>query len=120
MKILVTGISGYVGSRLAPRLLRAGHDVRGLSRRPEAARGGVPMFEGDVISGAGVEAALDGVDVAYYLIHSMEPSTDGAFNVRERRAAENFARAAETAGVGRIVYLGGLLPARGPASVWVP
>jgi uncharacterized protein YbjT (DUF2867 family) len=116
MNILVTGISGYVGSRLAPRLLRAGHDVRGLSRRPAPARGGVSVVEGDVISGAGLEAALDGVDVAYYLIHSMEPSTDGAFDVRERRAAENFARAAQTAGVGRIVYLGGLIPAHGPAS----
>jgi uncharacterized protein YbjT (DUF2867 family) len=116
MKILVTGISGYVGSRLAPRLLRAGHDVRGLSRRPVATLGGVPVVQGDVVSGAGLEAALDGVDVAYYLIHSMEPSTDGAFSVRERRAAENFARAAATAGVGRIVYLGGLIPERGPGS----
>jgi nucleoside-diphosphate-sugar epimerase len=74
------------------------------------------MFEGDVVTGTGLERALDGVDVAYYLIHSMEPSTDGAFNVREGRGAENFARAAQAAGVRRIVYLGGLIPARGPAS----
>ena len=116
MNILVTGISGYVGSKLAPRLLAAGHDVRGLSRRPAARLGGVPVLEGDVVSGAGLEAAFDGVDVAYYLVHSMEPSTDGAFNVRERRAAENFARAATAAGVGRIVCLGGLLPPGGPTS----
>lgn len=116
MNILVTGISGYVGSKLAPRLIAAGHDVRGLSRRPAATLGGVPVVEGDVVSGAGLEAAFDGIDVAYYLVHSMEPSTDGPFNVRERRAAENFARAATAAGVGRIVYLGGLLPPGGPAS----
>ncbi|HEX4673396.1 MAG TPA: NAD-dependent epimerase/dehydratase family protein, partial [Solirubrobacteraceae bacterium] len=103
MNILVTGISGYVGSRLAPRLLRAGHEVRGLSRRPPAPRPGATMFEGDVVTGAGLDRALDGVDVAYYLIHSMEPSTDGAFNVRERCGAENFARAAQAAGVQRIV-----------------
>jgi uncharacterized protein YbjT (DUF2867 family) len=117
MNILVTGISGYVGSRLAPRLLRAGHEVRGLSRRPPAPRPGATMFEGDVVTGAGLDRALDGVDVAYYLIHSMEPSTDGAFNVRERCGAENFARAAQAAGVQRIVYLGGLIPPRGPASM---
>lgn len=116
MNILVTGISGYVGSRLAPRLLRAEHEVRGLSRRPSVAREGVTLFEGDVVTGAGLERALDGVDVAYYLIHSMEPSPDGAFNVRERRGAENFARTAQAAGVQRIVYLGGLIPPRGPAS----
>jgi len=116
MNILVTGISGYVGSKLAPRLLGAGHHVRGLSRRPAATLGGVPVVEGDVVSGVGLEAACDGIDVAYYLVHSMEPSTDGAFNVRERRAAENFARAAAAAGVGRIVYLGGLLPPGSPGS----
>jgi uncharacterized protein YbjT (DUF2867 family) len=71
---------------------------------------------GDAVSGRGLEHALEGIDVAYYLIHSMEPSNDGAFNVRERAAAENFARAAATASVRRVVYLGGLMPAGGPAS----
>jgi uncharacterized protein YbjT (DUF2867 family) len=116
MKILVTGISGYIGSRLAPRLQRAGHEVRGLSRRSAVAPPGVTVLKGDAVSGAGLEQALEGIDVAYYLIHSMEPSMDGAFNVRERRAAENFARAARSADVQRIVYLGGLIPAGGPAS----
>jgi uncharacterized protein YbjT (DUF2867 family) len=117
MNVLVTGVTGYVGSRLASRLLRDGHEVRGLSRRRAAAApAGVTLRNGDAVSGAGLERALDGVEVAYYLIHSMEPSRDGAFNVRERRAAENFARAAEAAAVGRIVYLGGLIPAGGPAS----
>jgi len=117
MKVLVTGVSGYVGSRLAPRLLRDGHQVRGLSRRQDAtAPTGVVLVVGDAVSGAGLERALDGVDVAYYLIHSMEPSDDGAFDVRERRAAGNFARAAEAAEVGRVVYLGGLIPAGGPTS----
>jgi nucleoside-diphosphate-sugar epimerase len=59
---------------------------------------------------------LADIEVAYFLIHSMEPSTDGIFGERERRAAENFAHAAARAGVRRVVYLGGLLPARGPAS----
>lgn len=116
MNILITGISGYIGSRLAPRLRRDGHEVRGLSRRPAAAPAGVAVVTGDVVSGAGLDRALEGIDVAYYLIHSMEPSMDGAFNVRERRAAENFARAARSAGVQRIVYLGGLIPVGGPAS----
>ncbi len=123
MNVLVSGSSGYVGSRLIPRLSRDGHIVRGLSRRPAAARsadpsgtGAATVVTGDAVSGAGLEAAFDGIEVAYFLIHSMEPSPDGEFRTRERRAAENFARAARAAGVRRIVYLGGLLPAGGPAS----
>ena len=116
MNILITGITGYVGSRLAPRLLREGHAVRGLSRHPGDAGAEVPVLEGDAVSGAGLDRALDGVDVAYYLIHSMEPSTDGPFAARERAGAENFAAAARAAGTKRIVYLGGLIPAGGPAS----
>jgi uncharacterized protein YbjT (DUF2867 family) len=116
MNILVTGITGYVGSRLAPGLVRQGHSVRGLSRRAAVAPAGVTMFRGDVVSDEGLNCALDGVDVAYYLIHSMEPSLNGTFDIRERQAAENFARRAREAGVRRIVYLGGLIPEGGPAS----
>jgi uncharacterized protein YbjT (DUF2867 family) len=116
MNVLVSGISGYVGSRLAPRLQRDGHSVRGFSRGSSVTVPDVPIITGDAVTGAGLDRALEGIDVAYYLIHSMEPSRDGAFNVRERVAAENFARAARGAGVNRIVYLGGLLPAGGPAS----
>ncbi len=117
MNILITGITGYIGGRLAPRLLREGHAVRGFSRRPGEPDAAVPMLQGDVVTGAGLERALEGIDVAYYLVHSMEPSLDGPFAERERSGAENFARAARRAGTERVVYLGGLIPAGGPASV---
>jgi uncharacterized protein YbjT (DUF2867 family) len=116
MNVLVTGITGYIGSRLAPRLVADGHAVRGLSRRRATAPDGIPVLAGDAITGDGLDEALEGVDVAYFLIHSMERSPDGSFNTRERAAAENFARAARTAGVERIVYLGGPIPAGGVAS----
>jgi uncharacterized protein YbjT (DUF2867 family) len=116
MKVLVTGITGYVGSRLAPRLRRDGHEVRGFTRHHGYVEAGIPILTGDAISGAGLDRALEGIDVAYFLIHSMEHATDGAFNVRERTAAENFARTAQASGVGRIIYLGGVVPAGGPAS----
>ena len=123
MNILVTGITGYVGSRLAPRLLargarRAGSHARPRVRRARPARR-VPLVTGDAVSGAGLEQALEGIDVAYFLIHSMEPATDGPFETRERVAAENFTAAARAAGVARIVYLGGLVPASGPASTHI-
>ncbi len=116
MNILITGITGYVGSRLAPRLVREGHSVRGLSRHPATTGGDVPVLAGDAVTGAGLREALDGVDVAYYLIHSMEPSPNGPFAARDRAAAENFARAVQDAGTRQIVYLGGLLPAAGSLS----
>ncbi|HWF26463.1 MAG TPA: NAD(P)H-binding protein [Solirubrobacteraceae bacterium] len=116
MNILVTGITGYVGSRLTPRLLRDGHHVRGFARHPGHVAPGIPIATGDAVTGEGLEYALRDIDVAYFLIHSMEPSASGAFDVRDRAAADNFSHAAVGAGVRRIVYLGGLLPARGPAS----
>jgi uncharacterized protein YbjT (DUF2867 family) len=119
MNILVTGITGYIGSRLTPRLQREGHMVRGFSRHPGPVDLGIPVVTGDAVTGVGLAEALEGIDVAYFLIHSMEPviDGDGGFNLRERTAAENFAQAAKDAGVRRIVYLGGLVPAAGPASV---
>jgi uncharacterized protein YbjT (DUF2867 family) len=116
MEILITGVTGYIGSRLAPRLLRDGHSLRGFSRHPEAGPAELAVVAGDAVTGQGLEQALDGVEVAYFLIHSMEASPNGPFAARDRAAAENFARAAQAAGTRRIVYLGGLLPVDGPPS----
>lgn len=116
MNVLVTGITGYVGSVLAPRLQRDGHSIRGFSRHPGRIGLDIPVVAGDAVSGDGLEQALDGIDVAYFLIHSMEASPDGIFSARDRAAAKNFARAASAAGVERIIYLGGLIPDGGPAS----
>lgn len=119
VRILVTGVSGFVGSRLVPRLRRDGHELRGFARDPARVAVDLPLVVGDAVAGDGLDAALDGVDVAYYLIHSMEPPPDGAaaaFQARERTAAERFAAAARAAGVRRIVYLGGLVPADRPPS----
>ncbi|HET8977114.1 MAG TPA: NAD(P)H-binding protein [Solirubrobacteraceae bacterium] len=116
MNVLVTGITGYVGSLMAARLAREGHAVRGFARHPERLTGRVPVVRGDAVTGAGLEEAMDGIEVAYFLIHSMEPATEDAFASRERMSAENFAAAAAAAGVQRIVYLGGLVPEGGPRS----
>ena len=138
MRVLLTGISGFAGLALLPRLLEQGHEVRALARdrtRVELALGSIAHqshaevsmgdFElqiGDTLSGTGVPGAMRGVEVAYYLIHSMEPIPEGSgertsrgsgeasFSARERASAETFAQAARAAGVKRIVYLGGPLP----------
>ena len=112
LQTLVTGVSGYVGAALVPRLRRDGHAVRGFAR--SRARVHVELDElvlGDATTGAGLDEALAGVETAYYLIHSMEAAAGTAFQDVERRQVEQFARAARCAGVRRIVYLGGLLPA---------
>jgi uncharacterized protein YbjT (DUF2867 family) len=120
---LVTGASGYVGGRLVERLRAEGRGVRALSRDPErlAPIDGVEVARGDLLDGVGLDAALDGCSVAYYLVHSMESTPDGAdaFASRDRRAAERFAAAAAAAGVERVVYLGGLAPQTGIPSAHI-
>jgi uncharacterized protein YbjT (DUF2867 family) len=111
MRTLVTGITGSIGTDLAPALLAAGHDVRGFTR--DARRVRVPVddvVEGDATTGRGLDAALDGIEVAYYLIHSMEGAVANGFDAAELRGAAAFAQAARRAGVRRRVYLGGLVP----------
>lgn len=108
--VLLTGATGYVGGRLLQALEQRGYRVRCLARRPEALAGRVgantEVVAGDVLDPASLDAALSGVDVAYYLIHSMGSS--GSFEETDRQAARSFGRAAKAAGVKGIVYLGGL------------
>ena len=115
MRILLTGASGAIGAALAPQLADAGHEVVAFARDPArvTAAGVAEVVRGDVVTGAGLDAALAGAEVAYYLIHSMEPAgaESGALLDRERRAAARFRDAARAAGVRRVVYLGGLVPA---------
>jgi len=81
-----------------------------------APRPGLEAVQGDLLRGTGIQEALDGCSVAYYLVHSMESSPDGDFSSRDRRAAETFAEAARSAGVERVVYLGGIVPSDGAIS----
>ena len=114
---LVTGASGYVGGRLVRRLAADGRAVRALARDVSRLEtlDGVEGMRGDLLLGDGLDEALAGCESAYYLVHSMEVGDGSGFADRDRIAAENFARAAERAGLERIVYLGGIAPA-GPVS----
>ena len=107
--ILLTGASGYVGSHLLTGLTEAGYAVRALTRDPDGHDfpPGTEVVKGDAFSGDGIEAALEGVKTAYYLIHSMGSDADD-FAERDREAAAGFAKAAKRAGVERVIYLGGL------------
>ena len=146
MRILVTGASGYIGSELIPGLLAEGHEVRAFARDPARIREALSrvrpaprpcapeLAHGDAITGEGLSGALRDIEIAYYLMHSMERprapgqsagrssggvaaeiSSNAAFDERERTAADGFAAAAVQAGVRRIIYLGGLPGAGGIA-----
>jgi uncharacterized protein YbjT (DUF2867 family) len=118
MNILVIGASGYVGSHLVPALVQRGHRVRAAARSAAtlAARGwvGVECCDADVLKPDTLGSALVGIDVAYYLVHSMGSGKD--FQERDRIGAHNFAEAARLAGVGRIIYLGGIQPPGDPSA----
>lgn len=149
MRILITGITGFMGAALAPRLQADGHTLRGLSRRhpdelrPGSLPGGAELAVADAVSGEGLAEALTDIEVAYYLIHSMEEEPSGgssaagvesggasspapngtssaprgaSFPAREQQAARNFAAAAVAAGVRRVIFLGGLAPTTVSAS----
>lgn len=110
--VLILGASGYVGSHLVPRLAAEGHTVRAAGRRRETLEArewaGVEIARADALDADTLGDAFAGIDTVYYLVHSMATGAD--FPERDRRAAENARRAAEAAGVKRIIYLGGLQP----------
>ena len=108
--VLLTGATGYVGGRLLPRLEATGRPIRCLVRRPEHLRDRVgprtDVVQGNVLEEASLRTALQGVDTAYYLVHSM--ASKDSFETQDRTAAEIFASVARDRGVRRIIYLGGL------------
>ncbi len=109
--ILVTGATGFIGSKLVSRLTGSGYTVKAMSRRDISDTPGVKFVKADALDEDGLENVLDGVEVAYYLLHSMEGHKKewGNFDKREILQAENFLKAATKAGVKRIIYLGGLV-----------
>jgi uncharacterized protein YbjT (DUF2867 family) len=103
--VLVTGASGFVGSHLARALIDAGHEVRAMTRHPDTYAGAGKPVRGDVNDADGLAEVMQGVDAAYYLVHSLD-SND--FEAKDADAALNFGGAAAQAGLERIIYLGGL------------
>ena len=115
--ILVIGASGYIGTHLVPELQRQGHHVRATARHPRVLEGrnwsGVEYAKADVLDPETLDSALQGMDIAYYLVHSMAAGKH--FDELDNQAATNFAAAAARSGLKRIIYLGGLVPEQ-PAS----
>jgi uncharacterized protein YbjT (DUF2867 family) len=111
-RVVVVGASGYVGTNLVPRLLAEGWKVRAVARNRKVLEArewaGAELAEADVLSPDTLVPVLRGMDIAYYLVHSMNGGS--AFGRLDEQGAENFAKAAATAGIKRIVYLGGLVP----------
>jgi uncharacterized protein YbjT (DUF2867 family) len=117
--IIITGATGYIGGRLVPRLLELGYPVRCLVRDPSRLQGRpwqkeVEIVAGDVLQPETLPAALQDVQIAYYLIHSLAAGDD--YHERDMRAARNFSQAAQAAGVKRLIYLGGLAQTRSALS----
>ena len=108
--VLLTGATGYIGGRLLPLLEQTGRQVRCLTRRPLESRRplapGTTMVRGDVLDRESLKGSMEGVEAAYYMVHSMGSKDD--FVAQDRRAALNFGAEARRADVGRIIYLGGL------------
>ena len=109
--ILVTGVTGFIGSKLLTRLTASGYTVKAMSRRKLEDKPGIKYVQADALVENDLENALDGVEVAYYLLHSMEGDKKEweNFDKRESLQAKNFLNAATKAGVKRIIYLGGLV-----------
>jgi uncharacterized protein YbjT (DUF2867 family) len=119
IRCLVTGATGYIGGRLVPRLLEAGLTVRAMARNPDKLakvpwHDEVEVARGDLTDRQSLTEAFAGVDVVYYLVHSMGTSKD--FVAEERQSARNVVEAAQKAGVRRLVYLSGLHPEDTPLS----
>ena len=109
-RVLLTGATGYIGGRLLNRLEQQDNVIRCLTRRPESLKSRetdrIEIVEGDLLRYETLESALEGIDTAFYFVHSMGAKSD--FEEDDRQAALNFVRAANQAGVRRIIYLGGL------------
>jgi uncharacterized protein YbjT (DUF2867 family) len=104
-RILVTGATGFIGRRLVPALVAEGHDVRAMTRRPKAYDGPGEPVAGNVDDRESLLGPLEGVDVAYYLVHALD---DADFERKDAEAARAFASAAAEQGVQQIIYMGGL------------
>lgn len=105
LRVLVAGASGFIGSQLVPALTGAGHQVSAMTRNAKSYRGGGTPIAGDVSDPVSLQRAMQNIDVAYYLVHTLEASD---FEQRDAAGARNFGAAAAAAGVRQIVYLGGL------------